>query len=381
MEKIETVKLLLGEGASTEALDVQGNSSLHLAVEGKKLKVIQILIDAGADIHLLNQNNESPYTIAEKSSDREIVRIFQKPILDRVLGFAIESEEKALPLATSSLPAGRWGNYSAKNAFDGTPGTAWVEGSPDHGVGQRIVFVLPKVSRYINIIPGFADEKLLFVNSSVKEARLRVYLSDYYWSGSWRDSIKVIKEVGDSLLQFENKMRVHPFKLPALPDRDSLYRGRIIAELTIEAVYEGDDPGTCIAEIGFSNFEYIESLSPGGYKITFFEDMYSPTVVFHRDGTATNTWVGAEGSGTWKYESPYVKIHWTVVKRGATQQGERDKTFFVDDHVTLNWLEHVAFQGCEYEISPIEDQPFQSSVLSENLNQFERAICISRSRR
>ena len=351
----EIVTELIKRGSSLQLVDQRGNSSLHFAVAERDPMMVQILIEAGADKHLANHNDESPFSIVEGRANIGLLRIFQKPIVDKVFSFAFESEAGNLPLATSNLPADSWGDYSAASAFDDDLGTAWTEGASDYGVGQRIVFKVPKKSRYINILPGYGDEELFFINSSVREARLQIYYSDFSRKESWEKSVSIMKEVASRLLQFDNKMQFHSFLLPALPDRTSLYQGDIIAELIIDGVYEGRDPDTCIAEINFSQNEYITSDSPSGYKIIYYGDMYPTTYSFFPDGSAIAVTPGAPtSSGSWRFNSPNIEIHWSELKYRGTHEGEPDRIESVAIDGTLNW--HEIIENHEgYEISLIEE--------------------------
>jgi len=54
------IKLLVNKGVNANLNDIYGNNALHYAVMTGELHIVEILIDAGADINHLNQEGLSP---------------------------------------------------------------------------------------------------------------------------------------------------------------------------------------------------------------------------------------------------------------------------------------------------------------------------------
>lgn len=83
------------------------------------------------------------------------------------------------PAASSTLAGG---SYSVKNLFDHKPGTAWVEGKPDDGIGEWVSFKFDKqawedqayaFAGVIYIVNGYAKSPALFrENNRIKTLRV-----------------------------------------------------------------------------------------------------------------------------------------------------------------------------------------------------------------
>ncbi|MFT6244816.1 MAG: hypothetical protein ACJAXI_001585 [Crocinitomicaceae bacterium] len=83
-------------------------------------------------------------------------------------------------VATSSLPRQGKHNYNVKNIFDLNYKTAWVEGVPGYGIGEKITYTFPgdhpRVTQII-IVNGYViSEEAWFNNSRVKT--LKVYFNN-----------------------------------------------------------------------------------------------------------------------------------------------------------------------------------------------------------
>ncbi|KAJ8680398.1 hypothetical protein QAD02_016185 [Eretmocerus hayati] len=73
---IELVKQLIEAGADVNAIDCEGNSCLHYAVENEKCReVVPVLLNAGAELDLMNKHQDSPLSIAVKVNNFEAVEI------------------------------------------------------------------------------------------------------------------------------------------------------------------------------------------------------------------------------------------------------------------------------------------------------------------
>ena len=61
-EAIEMVRLLLELGADVNAVDDRGETALHGAAYQSRAKLVQFLVDHGADVHIQNRENEWTWT-------------------------------------------------------------------------------------------------------------------------------------------------------------------------------------------------------------------------------------------------------------------------------------------------------------------------------
>jgi ankyrin repeat protein len=104
----ETVKLLLGHGADTNAREAgRGQSALMWAIDQKHLEAARVLIEHGADVNARSKNGFTPLLFAAKQGDLETVRTLLKagakvndgtPLKDRPAG------RRAAPAADDSDP-------------------------------------------------------------------------------------------------------------------------------------------------------------------------------------------------------------------------------------------------------------------------------------
>ena len=60
------------------ATDLNGNTPLHLACEGRSEEVVQLLIDSGADINQTNNEGEIPTHVAVQYGSINIVKMLQQ---------------------------------------------------------------------------------------------------------------------------------------------------------------------------------------------------------------------------------------------------------------------------------------------------------------
>ena len=67
------------------ATDLNGNTPLHLACEGGSEKIVQLLIDSGANINQTNNEGEVPAHVAVQYGFINIVKILQQGCADTLL--------------------------------------------------------------------------------------------------------------------------------------------------------------------------------------------------------------------------------------------------------------------------------------------------------
>ena len=90
---IQLIKYFLSLGATVDAQDINGNSSLHYAIKWNNLDLINFLIDNGADYSIENNEKISPYTLSLKENKLQIIDMFEK------MGASIKLEDEELDIA------------------------------------------------------------------------------------------------------------------------------------------------------------------------------------------------------------------------------------------------------------------------------------------
>lgn len=73
---LEGVRDLLRNKHLIDPIGPRGNTPLMIAVEKKHLFIVRALLGAGANPHLKNMNNETPYSLAQKSTHLGIQQAF-----------------------------------------------------------------------------------------------------------------------------------------------------------------------------------------------------------------------------------------------------------------------------------------------------------------
>ena len=155
-------------------------------------------------------------------------------------------------IATSSLPdTGDHHQYGPQMAFDGDPLTAWVEGIPGHGIGERLELALDREITIdaIAVMPGFFDARYHKTNNRVRTLNVRT--ESMAFALPFRDEMK------------RQRLRLsQPIKFKRI-------------SFEIADVHEGRDPDTCIAEIVFyRNRKKIELLPPAVPGLSVRPGMY-----------------------------------------------------------------------------------------------------------
>jgi len=76
--RAETVNYLLAQGQDPNALDNHGNNALLLALIFKHTAVAEILIRAGTDLSLQNEQDETPWQLAAANGDKRIMHLLKQ---------------------------------------------------------------------------------------------------------------------------------------------------------------------------------------------------------------------------------------------------------------------------------------------------------------
>ena len=76
---LKMVQMLVEKGAVVDALDTDGDTALHKAVKGDHLPAMHHLLKSGANPHLKNKRNVSPFELAQKmKKDFDTMQVFKK---------------------------------------------------------------------------------------------------------------------------------------------------------------------------------------------------------------------------------------------------------------------------------------------------------------
>lgn len=113
-------------------------------------------------------------------------------------------------------------SYSASNAHDFKENTAWIEGKPDHGVGEYITYVFdysdePGLAEYLGInklliANGYKKSRALWeANSRVKEFRMYVN-GEHYADVQLADEFEIQTVTFDTIL-FKNGRKELRFEI------------------------------------------------------------------------------------------------------------------------------------------------------------------------
>ena len=72
--RLKMVEYLLDQGADRDQPDKNGNSPLHVAARDRKLEVVQCLMTYGADINAKNNEGETPLDITRREEIKQAIR-------------------------------------------------------------------------------------------------------------------------------------------------------------------------------------------------------------------------------------------------------------------------------------------------------------------
>lgn len=75
------LRLLIRKGADIDVKeDLQGNTALHLAAQERNYTAVSELINAGADVTIRNQQQETPLDIAKNNRNQKIIALIEKGV-------------------------------------------------------------------------------------------------------------------------------------------------------------------------------------------------------------------------------------------------------------------------------------------------------------
>jgi len=63
------VEYLIAKGVNVNSKDLFDNSPLHFAVQNNRISVVETLLKHGADPHMKNKENETPFSLSQMSPE------------------------------------------------------------------------------------------------------------------------------------------------------------------------------------------------------------------------------------------------------------------------------------------------------------------------
>ena len=121
----ETVRYLVGlPDVEVDHVDDTGCTALHRAVMHKRADVVQVLVDAGADVEVLNGDGRSPLHVASKSGERKAVQI----LLEAGAGMRVTDYGRQTYLALAAAA----GHTATVRSVAGLPGVE-LNHQDEHG--------------------------------------------------------------------------------------------------------------------------------------------------------------------------------------------------------------------------------------------------------
>ena len=66
---------MLKNGANIKDIDIRGDSSLIIALKNNNIKAAKFLIERGADLSIINEEDKTALTIAKDIDSKEIIEL------------------------------------------------------------------------------------------------------------------------------------------------------------------------------------------------------------------------------------------------------------------------------------------------------------------
>jgi ankyrin repeat protein len=79
--RLATVKQALLNGADVNATDEVGMTALHYAVLGGEIRVVQLLLNAGANVQAKSPSGETPIDLAKSAKENALVRVLKNEVI------------------------------------------------------------------------------------------------------------------------------------------------------------------------------------------------------------------------------------------------------------------------------------------------------------
>lgn len=159
-------------------------------------------------------------------------------------------------LASSFLvDDGDYFRYHTDAAFDDDLGTAWVEGRPDAGVGDSLLYRIPLVEASppfeVSIFPGYGEERYFTRNNRLRQVRLEWYRGDIMDVPFGRSGPYLLLQSTETIT-IPDDFEWVTVPVPAEVVPQSPHQPPSYLRIVIEQVYPGRDwDDTCIAEVRY----------------------------------------------------------------------------------------------------------------------------------
>ena len=153
----------------------------------------------------------------------------------------------------SPSPEG-FGKYGGHHLFDGDKKTAWVEGVPGAGIGERIRVIVPGPLDHIAVVNGYAKSPGIFrANNRVREIRVSAFAVRMPPEGRVTEKgtpVTFLSRLASFPVTLEDTAATRKISLPQTWREKTAGQYPIAMEIEIRSVYPGarfDD--TCLSEL------------------------------------------------------------------------------------------------------------------------------------
>lgn len=93
------VRHMLSRDSDVNLLDKSGRTPIHNAILGRHVKIMEMLLEAGADTTRLDESQDAPLQTAVRSGDENLVRVFLQRALNSHVDIRGHSSRTALHIA------------------------------------------------------------------------------------------------------------------------------------------------------------------------------------------------------------------------------------------------------------------------------------------
>lgn len=153
------------------------------------------------------------------------------------------------PIASSSLPNDKYGNYEPKNISDSNYYTSWVEGKKGPGIGEWIAMDSNHGGSHLTFYNGWGEDYNIWKqNNRVKKAQIHIFIYTFV-KRTGEYMVEIQKPVIAGTVEIADDFDMAYTMIPYISS--SKANSRYIIVLEILSVYKGTKYNdTCFAEMG-----------------------------------------------------------------------------------------------------------------------------------